>query len=196
MPLSISPDGQQLLFTNWALGQERVADIHTLSLTPEHQFAPLINSEFMELGAVISPDGRWVAYLSGETGRPELYVRPYPEVDADKWQISTEGAHAPQWAPSGKELFYRKAVGPGEFQTLVVAIESESEFSAGTPQVLFTSDHINEWGAYSVSADGQRLLMLKPVARESRDLVAIPTNAVLVDNFDEELKRLVPADPQ
>ena len=195
MPTSISPDGQQLLFTNYALDQGNVQDIHTLNLTPEHQFAPLINSEFTENGAVISPDGRWVAYLSNETGRNELYVRPYPEIETGKWQISTDAGAWPMWSSSGKELFYRNHWVEGDTQTLVVAIESEPEFSAGTPQLLFTSDHKNNWGAYAVSDDAQRLLMLKPVVSRTLDQVAIPTNVVLVDNFDEELKRLVPADP-
>lgn len=198
LPTSISPDGQKLLFSDWHFDQGGVQDIQTLNLTPEYQSAPLINSEFTEFiaVAVISPDGRWVAYMSAETGRAEVYVRPYPNVEADKWKISTEGGAWPLWAPSGEELFYRRGVGAGENQTLVVAIESEPEFSAGKPQLLFTSDHINNWGGYTVSADGQRFLMLKPPSRESLEPVAIPTNVVLVDNFDEELKRLVPADPQ
>ena len=61
-------------------------------MTPEHQTTPLINSEFAELGPAISPDGRWVAYGSYESGRSEIYVRPYPEVETGKWPISTEGA--------------------------------------------------------------------------------------------------------
>jgi len=71
---------------------------------------------------------------------------------------------------------------------------NRAEFRTSSPQLLFTSDHLN--GIYAVSADGQRFLMLKPVASDSREQVAIATNAVLVENFDEELKRLVPADPQ
>lgn len=103
----------------------------------------------------------------------------------------------PRWAPSGEELFYRnREEGAEDTQTLVVTIETEPEFIAGTPHILFTSDHIHAPGAYTVSADGQRLLMLKPVTSEAGEQVAIPTHAVLVENFDEELKRLVPADTQ
>ena len=78
----------------------------------------------------------------------------------------------------------------------MVSLETEPEFRASLPQILFTSDHLHGPGSYTISADGQRLLMLKPVTSESGEQVAIPTYAVLVENFDEELKRWVPADPQ
>ena len=199
IPTSISPDGQQILFTYFS-GQEQSFDIHTLSLTPEHQTTPLINSEFGELGAAISPDGRWLAYQSDETGRMEVYVRPYPEIESGKWQISTEGAAWPMWSSNSKELFYRHGIGEDNLpptQTLMVTIETEPEFRASSPQILFTSDHYHGLGAYAISADGQRFLMLKPVASGGRQVAAIPTHVVLVENFDEELKRLeyeTPAD--
>ena len=86
LPTSITPDGQQILFTQ---GSEQIQNVHTLNMTPEHQSTPLINSEFAERGAAISPDGHWLAYTSNETGRAEVYVRPYPEIETGKWQIST-----------------------------------------------------------------------------------------------------------
>ena len=90
-------------------------------------------SAFIEGSPALSPDGRWIAYRSDETGRLEIYVRPFPNVDEGKWPITTDGGTVPVWAPSGRELFYQN----GD-SVMVVPIETEPTFTYGKPQVLFS----------------------------------------------------------
>ena len=74
--------------------------------SPQRPSEPLVQTAFTELDAQISPDGRYFAYQSNESGRPEIYVRPYPKVNDGRWQVSTTGGTKPAWARNGRELFY------------------------------------------------------------------------------------------
>lgn len=149
----------------------------------------------MPVQRVISPNGRWLAYVTEETGRNEVYLRPWPDIDSNKWQISTGGGGDPRWAADTGELFFRNRTEDG-IETWTVTIATEGEFNAGIPELLFISDHLYSGvpGNYSVAADGQRLMMLKPVAEEDLEPVAVDTNLVLIDNFAAELRRRVPAE--
>ena len=98
-PTSFSPDGARLVFADSA------SDIAVLTLADERQMAPLIQTTFIERNGEISPDGRWLAYQSNESGQEEIYVRPFPDVDAGRWPVSTGGGSRPLWARSGEELF-------------------------------------------------------------------------------------------
>ena len=134
-----------------------------------------------------SPDGRWLAYASDESGRREIYVQPYPG-HGGKYQISTEGGTEPMWNRNGRELFYRN----GD-KMMAADISTQAGFTAGKPRQLFESRYrMNAVGQadanYDVSSDGQRFLMLKPVEQEH----AAPTQINVVLNWTEELKRLVP----
>ena len=104
-PYAVSPDGTRLV-----LGVGRTAvgltDVGMLSLEGDRRVEPLLQSTFDEGNADISPDGRWIAYDSDETGREEVYVRPFPDVEGGRWQVSTAGGREPIWARSGRELFY------------------------------------------------------------------------------------------
>ena len=91
---------------------------------------PLVQTTFNELNGEISPDGRWMAYQSNESGQDEIYVRPFPDADSGRWQVSTGGGTRPLWARSGKELFY---VGPSG-AVMSASVEGGSTFRAGTPQ--------------------------------------------------------------
>jgi serine/threonine-protein kinase len=134
--------------------------------------------------AVLSTDGKWLAYVSMERGEPSVYVSRYSEPEV-KWQISgEEGGREPVWAPDGTELFYRS-----EDRMMAVSIETEPTFNAGRPQVLFEGSYVSspfdpEFQYYDISPDGKRFLMLKEAEQEA------PINIVL--NWFEELKRLVP----
>jgi len=133
-----------------------------------------------------SPDGRWLAYISDESGRSEVYVQPYPG-PGGKWQISTEGGTEPAWNPNGRELFYRS----GD-KMMSVEITIQPSFAAGTPRMLYQGRY--ESGPvpttdYAVSLDGQRFLMLKPNEQTSSPAL---TQIVVVQNWFEELKRRVP----
>ena len=151
---------------------------------------PLVQTTFEELNGEISPDGRWVVYQSNESGRDEIYVRPFPDANRGRWQISTGGGTRPLWARSGKELFY---LGPSGAM-MSASVEGGSTFRAGTSTRLFEGSYVlatNPSGrTYDVSPDGQRFLMVK--AAGASDKTSAPTSLIVVEHWFEELKRLVP----
>ncbi len=156
---SFSPDGKRLLF-----GEGRPTKLHVLSMEGEHTSQPLFQSQFNERNAMISPDGHWIAYVSNESGRLQVYVRPFPNVEEGKWQISSDGGQDPVWAPRGQELFYRNAE-----TMMVVGIKTEPTFTAGSPIVLFTGKYTTSVTgvSYDISPDGQRFLMIKQDQQEA-----------------------------
>jgi eukaryotic-like serine/threonine-protein kinase len=185
VPTSWSPDGQLLAFH--AVSSTTQRDIWVLALS-DRKTQPFLRTPFVEGGAVFSPDGRWLAYVSNESGRPEIYVQPYPG-PGGKWQISIEGGTEPVWNRSGRELFYRSG-------NKMMALETTTHpgFSAGKPRMLFEGQYLPNVfpgmsPAYDVSADGQRFLMVKETEQATAGTQQI--NVVL--NWHEELKRLVPA---
>jgi Tol biopolymer transport system component len=120
---------------------------------------PFLKTPAMEEQARFSPDGHWVVYRSNETGRPEVYVQPFPG-PGGKWQISTEGGLEPLWSPKGNELFFRNGR-----KMIAVEVTTSPSFSAGTPQVLFEGRFLGPTiplGDSAISPDGQRFLMLEP----------------------------------
>jgi len=157
-------------------------DLYLLSMDEDSASQPLLDGEFTEQRAVISPDGLFIAYESDESGQNEVYVRPFPNVDDGKWQVSGGGGVEPVWHPGGSELFYRNGT-----DLVGVVIETEPTFTAGSPQVLFTGNYLTDPGnrQYDIAPDGQRFLMIKQELAERYQI-----NVVL--NWFEELKRLVP----
>ena len=149
----------------------------------------LLDAEFGEQRPAVSPDGRWLAYESNESGPFEIYVRPFPNVDDGKWPISTDGGREPQWSPDGRELFY---LAPGNL--MVAQIETDPTFSWSTPESVFSrSGYVTQLTTahrYDISPDG-RFLMLKPPTAETIDGEGSP-ELIFVQNWFEELKRLVP----
>jgi len=176
---SFSPDGKRLVFGELVAPR----DLQVLSMEGERTSKPLFQSQFNEFLGMISPDGHWIAYESDESGRSEIYVRPFPNVEEGKWQISSDGGTDPVWAPQGQELFYRN----GEAM-MVVDIKTEPTFSVGSPVVLFTGRYAVGRAVvnYDISRDGQRFLMIKTAEAEE----AAQIHVVL--NWFEELKLLVP----
>jgi hypothetical protein len=127
-------------------------------------FVPLIaDPKYNETSPAISPDGRWITYVSNETGRPEVYVRPFPGVDEGKWQVSVAGGQAPLWARSGRELFYVDA----RRSMMVVAVPPGATFAPGTPRKLFQlepTDYLGEvenYTPFEITPDGRHFLMLR-----------------------------------
>lgn len=183
VPFSWSPEGPQLIY----LEQPRPGTADIWVLRPNSDGAgPFLQAGFFLDAPQISPDGRWLAYASTESGRLEIYVQPYPGLGG-KWQVSTEGGTEPQWSRSARELFYRS----GD-KMMAVEINTQPRFVAGKPKQLFEGQYLRTPSGfaranYDVSADGQRFLMLKPVS----SVQATELNVVL--NWTEELKRLVPA---
>jgi len=132
-PESFSPDGSRLVYRE-EFGRGRGSDLHVLSMD-DLSSQPLLATEFDEEGAAISPDGRWIAITSNETGTRETYVRPFPNVDDGKWQISVGGGSDKAWGPDGSELFYSVLSNAGA-TIMVVEVETAPVFSAGSPRVL------------------------------------------------------------
>ena len=127
-----------------------------------------------------------MAYQSIQSGQMEVYVRPFPAVDDGQWQISTGGGTHPIWAFDGRELFYRRGA-----TLMTVAVQTEPSFTRGTPEVLFEGTYFAGIGrSYDVAPDGQRFLMIKEGA--GTDDTSAPPSLVLVQNWFEELRRLVP----
>lgn len=133
-PSGISPDGTLLFFHEQ--GNNTELDVSVLNLSAEPRTEQLLTSEFPEYGAVLSPDGHWLAYVSGVGGKNELYLQPYPDIDAGRWQVSVGGCcgafHQPIWDRSGKRLFYS---GPSGMMS--VDVETAPELEIGTPKALF-----------------------------------------------------------
>src|SRR5262245_8810958 len=98
-PQSVSPDGTRLIFRQ--SDPKTAIDLYTLPLSGEHRPSPLIRTPFAEQNAEISPDGRWVAYQSNESGRDEIYVRTFPDAESGRWQVSTDGGSKPLWSRNG-----------------------------------------------------------------------------------------------
>ena len=142
--------------------------VHRDSIEKRHA---LLDSRFDERAPGISPDDRWLAYVSDETGRDEVYVRPFPE-GSGRWLISAAGGTEPRWSRDGKELFYRNA------DTLfAVRVESPSQsgFAAGERTALFTGNflHNPRHANYDVHADGQRFIFLAGENEDSGELVLV-----------------------
>jgi len=156
-----------------------------------HEVRPLIQTPYAEQSAEISPDGRWLAYESNNSGQPEIYVRPFPNVDSGLWQISTGGGTRPLWARNGQELFYRSPTGA----VMSVRIERGATWTASTPTKLFEGRYFVGGGlslrTYDVALDGRRFLMIK-LGGGGSDETAAPASLIVVLNWFEELKRLVP----
>jgi serine/threonine-protein kinase len=174
-PESFSPDGRYLAFS---VGNS--ADIWILPIEGERKPWPFVQSSADEWSARFSPDGRFVAYVSNESGRDEVYVRPFPGPGA-RWQVSADGGSGPMWSHDGTELFY-STEREGKSSLYSVAVRTTPSFSASKPWVLLDSlaSQIQD-----VSADGQRFLVLEPEPP--------PTELRVVLNWFEELKRRVPS---
>jgi serine/threonine-protein kinase len=143
----------------------------------------LVPTESDAYSPTLSPDGRWLAYVSYESGRDEVYVRPFPDATSGGlWSVSTDGGYEPVWAPSGRELFYRNAAD----ELVAVQVTGDPTFAPGRRVVLFSmegylpgSDHPQ----YDVSPDGREFVMLRIVEEEMTR-----NQFILVDNWFEELR--------
>ncbi|HEU4616637.1 MAG TPA: protein kinase [Gammaproteobacteria bacterium] len=189
MPMSFAPDGR-LIFSADVPGHGR--DVEALSMDGSRRVEPILHSAANDLWAEVSPDGRWIAYDSDESGQMEVYVRPFPHADSGgRWQISSGGGRQPMWSHDGRELYYRDYSGA----MLAVPVTPGSAFAAGPAVKLFAgADYLGSGAAgsgrtYDLSHDGSRFLMIKEVRTAGDD--ASP-GLVVVLNWFEELERLVP----
>ena len=181
-PGSFTPDGSTLAFVEDH--PETGEDILLLDMK-SRRMTPFLNSKANERYPEFSPDGSWLAYSSNESGRYEVCVRPFPG-PGGRWQISKEGGGQAIWSKDGRQLFYRQAD-----QVWIVDVRTEGSFSVGKPRLLFEQRDLV--GGYPIRGwdlwpDGQAFLMVK--AGEVKPQPA--TEIILVQNWFEELKRLVP----
>ena len=150
---------------------------------PERVAKPLLQEKWTARNAQFSPDGRWVAYASNETGNMEIYVSSFPNGNG-KWQVSSAGGQEPRWRQDGKELFYLSAEG----KMMAVAVKTGSGFESGSPVALFQTHRrqpvsAQDFSSYDVSGDGQRFLILTKVDEAK----AAPLSILL--NWASEMER-------
>lgn len=160
-PHSWSPDGRWLLCQLRSADSDSSWDVVAVEMTGEQRgrIVPVVESQFVELRGSFSRDGNWIVYESWESGRPEVYVQPFPG-PGGKWQISAEGGSDPWWSADGSEILYHSA----SARVVSVPVETASNFSAGTPRKLFESQvvPINIRNRWFPAPDGERFLMLRP----------------------------------
>jgi serine/threonine-protein kinase len=185
-PETVSPSGTELLMTTRRTSATR-NDIAIVSLDPVADFRWLISSPADETNARLSADEKWMAYQSDESGRFEIYVRPFPNIDANKLIVSNRGGTQPTWSPDSTELFY---IEPGEPDRM---IRVDMQASAGgiavvQRSILLDWPYSSDYGTqYDVSEDGRRFIALKPLDDSDG-----PPRIVIVRGWFEELNRLVP----
>ena len=183
-PNSVSPDGTLLVFRQ---GPPANTDLSLLHLDGDLSTESLLGAEFNETNGDISPDGRWLAYQSNASGRSEVYVRPFPNVNDGQWLISTGGGTKPMWGPDGRELFFRSGS-----SVVAVPVQTEPTFTHENPQPLFDGPY---WftapgRGYDITPDGERFLMIK-TGSASDDAAPPKINVVL--NWFQELTERVPS---
>ncbi len=172
-PFSVSRDGSWLLGIRFAAGGMFALEVHDLS-APQAPPRVLLTSPSIDgISAGFSPNGRWVVYQSGVSGRPEIYVRPASGADR-QWQVSVDGGTAPLWSPEGNEIFFLSGA-----QVLAAPVSEKGEdFVAGQPKVLFSNHRISGW---DVARDAKRFLVVedpRPEERPRLDIVVHWTDEV------------------
>jgi serine/threonine-protein kinase len=184
VPHTLSLDGKQLVYRESTA--ESGSDFRVLTLEGERSSKALLATEFDESNGEVSPDGRWLAYQSNESGQFEIYVRPFPDVNEGRWPISTGGGTRPLWGPDGRELFYLESGG----RLTVIPVQTSPSFAAGSAEVLLEETYFAAVGGrtYDISLDGRRFLMIK----ESGEDTSVRLSMTVVLNWFEELRARVP----
>jgi Tol biopolymer transport system component len=161
-PTSVTPDGKWLIFRRDARnGLQTASDIMMAPLDGHEKPVPLLAGQANELNGELSPDGKWLAYESDESGTDEVYVRPFPEVQGGRWQVSTAGGIHPRWHPDGRELYY-----VGMDSSLFSASWSTTPSpSVGTPKPIPMPSIYEALAvrSFDISPDGRRFLVIEPV---------------------------------
>ena len=184
---AISPDGHALIFTETS--PTTGEDVMQITLDGTRRVTPLVQSRFAERNGIVSPDGRWLAYETNESGQSEIFVAPFPDVNAARSPVSTAGGTRPLWA-SSRELVYVSLTGA----LMRVGVVPGPSWSATPPAVLVKEGYATSTGNpgrwYDFDPRRQRFLMVKEGGGEG---TAAPASIVVVQNWIEELKRLAPA---
>jgi len=180
----VTKDGKWIVYR---LGANTVSDLYARRTTGDTTPVPLATSEYLERNPEVSPDGRFLAYMSNETGVLEVYLRPFPNANDGKWAVSTAGGLNPLWSRDGKELFYRN----GQGDLVAVEITATGTPPIGRQRVLFSAlPYTGEstHRSYDITPDGKRFVMIRKSA-----VTAPPTEQlIVVENFFDVLRRKVP----
>ena len=188
-----SPDGNTLLYADWQF--EGALNVGALPLQDRQQAKLIFPAKYNAEWAVLSPDGKWIAYDSDESGRPEVYVAPYPAIEPRE-RISTDGGLHPLWAPGGRELYYRMGTTAEDMEqrflgqksrVMAVSIETKPTLKAGQPRVLFEGPYFESGHDIAVTPDGKGFILIR-----ENDTTG-PREIEVVVNWPEELKLRAPA---
>ena len=184
-PTGLSPDGTVIFHQ---VEETMGRDLMGIALDGSKKITPFLQTQFDERDAVVSPDGRWLAFSTESSGRSEVYVRPFPNTSAGQWQISTTGGRTPLWSRDGKELFFFGTDGA----LMAAKVEATATtWNAGEPVQLFGPRYDAGAGTggrtYDFSTDGKRFVMIKFAGP-----TGAPPNIIVVQHFNEELKRVAP----
>jgi Tol biopolymer transport system component len=195
-PLSAAPNGGELLLGEWAGGER---GINLVVLSPDQgssSLRPYLGADWHEMAGAISPDGRWVAYSSNESGTWEVYVRRLSDAGGQV-RVSSGGGFGPRWAPDGTAIYY-VYVAPGgagstDREIRRSAVRSGASFQAGPPGIAFrgpflTSQSVFPAANFDLHPDGSRLLVVQPVG----EAVSTQPTVYLVANWFGELRRRAP----
>jgi eukaryotic-like serine/threonine-protein kinase len=163
-PAAFTPDGSRLVFLRTSA--DGSLDILTLALSDPAKIQTVVATPAYEGGARLSADGHWLTYVSNETGRNEIYLRPFPG-PGDRWQVSTGGGTQAIWNPNGKEIFYRS-----DEKMMAVDVTTTPAVKLSRPRLLFEQRYLYGGGVtianYDISRDGQRFVMVKADATAGR----------------------------
>jgi serine/threonine-protein kinase len=191
LPTSIAPDGSRLILM--VLSKTGGMGLGLLEMDGR-RLGPLVPRVRSQRNPEISPDGHWLAYQSNESGQYRIYVRPFPDVDTGRWEVSSGGGIRPLWARNGHELFYLDS---NNVLMTVPVQTTGATFSAGNPTRVFEAKYFvgdRDVGgrSYDVSPDGQRFLMIKDPAGTDQPSASTSANLVVVLNWSAELKQRLP----
>jgi serine/threonine-protein kinase len=175
-----SPDGKWLLFQT-DIASPGAGDILAIRPGVDTTPVPVVATRFSDISPALSPNGRWLAYVSNQTGKDEIYVVPFPNTGTAKWPISEGGGTEPVWSHRGNELFYRDASG----NLIAVVVNTKPTFSVGRatplfPAAGFTPDRFTP--QYAVAPDDRRFLMIRPLETNT------PDKLIVLENWLGELK--------
>ena len=179
IPGSVCREGNYLAFSRYPKESPNLQAVWILPLAGDRKPFPLIHSQFANGWPVFSPDCKWIAYISSETGQREIYVTHFPDATR-RYRVSTQGGTQARWRGDGKELFYLS----GNSVMAVDVDEKADSISLGTPRTLFSAANYGGVNvtSFEVTADGQRFLMTEPNSPKS------PVPLTLVTNWNAELK--------
>ena len=188
-----SPDGGTLLYAVYQFAEEQ--NIAALPLKDREHARMIFPAKYSVEWAILSPDGKWIAYDSDESGRPEVYVAPYPALEPRE-RISTDGGLHPLWSPDGRELYYRMGTSPEEMEQrylgqktriMAVSIDTKPALQAGKPRMLFEGPYFESGHDIAVTPDGKGFILIR------ENDTAGPREMQVVVNWTAELRQRVRA---